>query len=289
MAMVLSMIMFIVSSSVCMIPAYAASVKNLVTISSVKQNSYNNIKVKVKSTANSYKDTASAILYGYEFQYSTNKDFKKGVNSKLVTNVFYKILTVSLGNIAQSDDYATLVSNVSSKYYIIVRTVYINSKNNYNYKYSSWSAIKSIKISYEGIDDGAYSAALQAKTIIATLNITDNMTDLEKITRVQNWINHNWYYYKESATYTAHGWNAVKIDGYWYQYDSIAYKGYDYNSTNKDDLDYKGFITVDKSANMVSSSLKVWKACYPKADSTVKVETREKMGDYIIQLLKGEI
>ena len=160
-------------------------------------------KVEIKEISGKFTDTC---MDSYQLQYSEDKSFKTGVNTIITDSCTENLIqleemiapfdTVYFRVRTQRETFKQITTKVSwskkpQKIWVSDSITYSDWSNVYtynapNYSYGTY------------IDDGAYDAHVQAQRVIAECGITSNMSDLEKIARVQKWINTHWYYDRET-------------------------------------------------------------------------------------------
>lgn len=160
-------------------------------------------KVAIKEISGKFTDTC---LDSYQLQYSEDKSFKTGVNTIITDSCTENLIqleemiapfdTVYFRVRTQRETFKQITTKVSwskkpQKIWVSDSITYSDWSNVYTYNAPNYSYGMYI-------DDGAYNAHVQAQRVIAECGITSNMSDLEKIARVQKWINTHWYYDTET-------------------------------------------------------------------------------------------
>lgn len=201
----MAIVLLVTSFSGLTVNAYAASKPSKTSVTSVKF-AHGDTAVKLKKI--SYKESDSTNDY-FELQYSEDKKFKNGVNTivshcgdgntieldmPLATceTVYFRVRVRR--EIYEQKLQKVSWSKTKQKVWVLKSTTY-----------SDWSSAYKAYVTWivEGNpDDGVYHARKEAQRVIAQIGITDNMSDLEKVTRVQRWINVNWKYSDNDITIT---------------------------------------------------------------------------------------
>lgn len=244
--------------------------------------------------------------YGYEIQYSTDKNFSNiYADDKSVYSEFHK--TISNNSITRTSFVIEEKDEGADNcWYIRIRA---KKNNGYPYKYYSWSKTISIltpeRKDYLRLMDKAYGE----------MGIVATDSDFDKLVKIQRWIDYNWYYDRDTVHNDAisvyqlakyhhdgcnsfaagfnyfankagiqsctiggsstkpyregHYWNWINIEGYWYSYDCEVY-----NPNNLFDVNHKPtrFLRYDFIGDSYVLD-KVYTNTYtnsnPKADKTM--------------------
>ncbi len=284
--------------------AKKTSSSNSSNVPTIKSISYLDKGYGFKLTWNKYPNA-----YGYEIQYSTDKNFSDVYDKD--TGYPYLGHYVEAGKNKNSVNFKVDEKDPSGDetWYVRIRAKKNQGSLTTKVKYTGWSKTTSI-LTPERKDclrlmDKAYGE----------MGITANDSEFDKLVKIQNWIDHNWYYDRNIEhpdadfvyqiakyhhdgcnsfaagfnyfankagiqSYTiggsstkpnreGHYWNWINIEGYWYSYDCEVYTPNNLFDTNHKPTRFLRCDFIGNSYSLDKDYTDIYTNSNPKADKAM--------------------